>query len=170
MNTDGTQKDIIAEMQRLASDKRDKRFIHGIAILFPVLVVCILGGVYWAVELRQPPELIIIAAPENVKIVPEQAEPQEALRILSLNDPEASTEAAMQDADIQIVAPESELVPELLSVPENDNALPENMDDQARLERLQQKILAGLTEQEVTPEETPDTEALKAEIVEGLKP
>ena len=162
---DKIQKDIIADMHRHAGNKRDKSFVHGILVVFVLLVAVILGWVYWALELNQPSELIVIAAPENAKVVPKQEEPQDGLRVLSLNDPEAAAEAAEADEAVRVVPPKAEEV--LMTLP-----IPKLPDDEERLARLQQKILAGLeTEQKLTdPDLAGEAEALKTQIIESVKP
>ena len=154
MTTDDIQKDIIAEMQRHEGLKRDRHAALGIVLAFLGLVVAVVGGLYWLFVHSQPPELIVIAPREDAKIVPEQAPAQEALRILNLNNPEATAQAEAQDEAVQVDAPEPEAT---RAVPaQNDPTAPQE-DDETRLERLQQKILAGLKMPETPPESAPDT-------------
>lgn len=157
------QKDIIAEIQYHEGIRREQRAAQGIVVMFVFLVIGILGGLYWKFVHDQPVELIVIAAPEHAKVIPPQAEPQQALRILNLNNPAAAAEAEQQDRTAQIIAPE----PESLGLPEQSIT---QEDDQARLARLQQKILAGLEIPETEPEQpAANPEQLEAEILDDLK-
>lgn len=162
---DRIQKDIIADMHRHAGNKRDKSFVHGVIVVFVLLVAGIFAWVYWALELNQPSELLVIAAPESAKVVPEQEEPQDGLRVLSLNDPEAAAKAAKADDEVRVVPPQAEEV--LVDLP-----IPKLPDDEERLARLQKKILAGLeTEPQVAePDLAGEANALKTKIIESVKP